>query len=353
MLAGLPLLGAAWAGRNIAMYLEMPPLTSYVQHPPFSAAAFAGLAVGFVLVALPFVRRAFTTPAVDKPPRAVAPFPWWGWAGLGAGLVAWVAAWTRLDALATVQQHTFTPLWFAYIVVVNALVARRAGRCRLTHDTPRFLALFPVSAFFWWFFEYLNRFVQNWHYVGIDEFSAAEYTVFATLSFSTVLPAVMSTLDLLEAHRVGSPFRSWQIVRAGPRRMTGGLGLAFYGIALAAIAVRPDILFPLVWIAPAGVILSLQALAGRKTVLSDLAHGDWSRAVAACLAALVCGIFWEMWNMWSMAKWIYTVPYVQAIHMFEMPLLGFIGYLPFGIECLCIASLVTSFRIHDKESRPS
>ena len=57
-------------------------------------------------------------------------------------------------------------------------------------------------------------------------------------------------------------------------------------------------------------------------------------------AALVCGFFWELWNWQSVAKWVYTVPGVQRWHVFEMPLLGYAGYLPFGLECLMIAERV-------------
>ena len=40
----------------------------------------------------------------------------------------------------------------------------------------RFLVwLFLVSACFWWYFEYLNRFVQNWYYVDVDNLSRLQY----------------------------------------------------------------------------------------------------------------------------------------------------------------------------------
>ena len=34
------------------------------------------------------------------------------------------------------------------------------------------------------------------------------------------------------------------------------------------------------------------------------------------------------------------MPYVGRFKTFEMPLLGFAGYLPFGVECLVLAELV-------------
>jgi hypothetical protein len=96
-----------------------------------------------------------------------------------------------------VQPLTFTPLWLGYIVIVNAVTFRRIGRCMMFHRPRYFLSLFPLSAAFWWSFEYLNRFVQNWHYLGGQELTAWEYVWQATLPFATVLPAVLGTAELL------------------------------------------------------------------------------------------------------------------------------------------------------------
>ena len=66
-----------------------------------------------------------------------------------------------------------------------------------------------------------------------------------------------------------------------------------------------------------------------------------SRAMGA-LAALVCGFFWEMWNYFSLARWTYSVPLVQRFQLFEMPLLGYAGYLPFGLVCAIIGDAILS-----------
>ncbi len=39
-----------------------------------------------------------------------------------------------------------------------------------------------------------------------------------------------------------------------------------------------------------------------------------------------------MWNYWSYPKWKYEIPFVDFLHVFEMPLLGYTGYLPFALE---------------------
>ncbi len=62
------------------------------------------------------------------------------------------------------------------------------------------IVLFAWSAAFWWFFEYLNRFVNNWIYAGANvERHPAAYILFATLAFATVIPGVYSTKELLSS----------------------------------------------------------------------------------------------------------------------------------------------------------
>lgn len=100
----------------------------------------------------------------------------------------------------------------------------------------------------------------------------------------------------------------------------------------------PFSLFSMLWIAPVALFAGVGLLTGARIPLAeDVRRGDWTVIVTSALAALVCGFFWEMWNQWSLAKWVYTVPYVQRFHIFEMPLLGFAGYLPFGVECTLVS----------------
>ena len=53
-----------------------------------------------------------------------------------------------------------------------------------------------------------------------------------------------------------------------------------------------------------------------------------------------CGGCWEMWNYYSLARWEYSISFVHKFQIFEMPLLGYAGYLPFGLECTVIGDLM-------------
>jgi len=332
----LPLLGLVAAGAPVSENLDFPPRTRFVAHAPFAWSAF-------LLFALPVAGAiALYGFALGNAPRAVRErarnrFPWWGWLGLALNVASWFLAWQDEIVPPDWRRHVFTPLWLGYILIMNGLVVRRRGRSLLTHRSAWFLVLFPVSAGFWWLFEYLNRFAGNWHYVGIVARSDWDYFLQATLPFSTVLPAVASTWDWLrrfprlDAMRLpplgASPLLAWLAL---------GAGIA----ALAGIGVWPDALFSMLWLAPLALLAGLQRIVLGDTFFAPLAQGDWRPVLQPALAALVCGLLWELWNFGSLAQWHYSVPYVQRFHLFEMPLLGYAGYLPFGIECALVMDLV-------------
>lgn len=336
--ASLPLLGAWWRGTPIAPLLAFPPTTEASVAPGFSGLVFGVLTLLIAATLAPFGWRWWRANRTRTAPARA--FPWWGWAGILVLAIAWAVAWTRLPALAEVQRYSFTPLWIGYILVVNALSYRRSGHC-LVRDRPLYLAaLFPLSAVFWWYFEYLNRFVQNWYYEGVDALTPGAYVLEASLPFATVLPAVLSTAECLATFRRGNnAFARWRALPWAHHRAVTWIALALGCAGLIAIGRWPYYSYPLVWVAPFGLLCALQALPGHRPLCDALARGDWRPVVFPALAALICGFFWELWNYGSLARWVYVIPYVGALRLFEMPLLGYAGYLPFGLTCAAIVDL--------------
>lgn len=123
-------------------------------------------------------------------------------------------------------------------------------------------------------------------------------------------------------------------------------------LGLFAIGRWPNYLFPLVWVGPLLLVVSLQVLVGRPTLLSPLTRGDWRGVWVPALAALICGVFWELWNWKSLAHWEYAIPFVHRFQLFEMPLLGYAGYLPFGLECIAVADLCLRPPFSEKQDNP-
>ncbi len=348
LLIGLPFAGAALSGKRLADYIAFPPKEvgdAPVENGAFWWPAWAAYAAFVAAIALPLVVRALVA-GNDAPsaPRA-ARFPWWGWAGVALGAFAWIVAWNRFDWFAPWQKETFVLQWGSYMLVANALAQRRVGAAPALARPRRYLGLFAASAVFWWSFEYLNRFARNWRYVHIDDFTGTDYALAATLAFSTVLPAYYATCEWIAAWpRLDRAFRDWMVIRFRRPRAAATAALVASAAGLAGLGLWPDLLFPLVWVSPVLVVVGVQTLRGRPHVLSGIAHGDWRRPVAAAAAALVCGVFWEMWNWRSLAKWQYDIPYVGRFHLFEMPILGYAGYLPFGLMCATVADAVMPSR---------
>lgn len=343
MLLGLPLLGVSLAGLPVGRYLEFPPRTRYLDHAPFSWVAFGIYGFLIFVMVVPFLVRGL---GAGRPQKVEVPkgrhLPWWGWVGVLTGLITWALAWTRFSWFADFQPHTFTPLWLSYILVINALTYRRDGHCMMIDRPGSFLLLFPVSAAFWWFFEYLNRFVQNWYYVAVD-YSPWEYFCHSTLSFSTVLPAVLGTREwMLGFSWLEGGFRGFVSIKPLRPKTLAWAGLLISGAGLAGIGVWPNYLFPLPWVSPLLFFVSLQALLGGPHALAGVTRGDWRPVISSALAALFCGFFWEMWNYYSLVKWVYAIPLVDRYRIFEMPILGYAGYLPFGLECVVIGEILES-----------
>jgi hypothetical protein len=340
----LPMAGVLLRGLPVADYLEFPPLTRYVQHAAFSWVAFTLMATGILAVVLPFDIWVLRHRGAATRPRNKGPLPPWGWLGLLVMLIGWCLAWTRFRWYATFQPYTFTIPWIGYIVLVNAQTYRRSGCSMMTHYPRYLVTLFVLSAGFWWFFEYLNRFVQNWYYVGIDGLGRLEYFILATLPFSTVLPAVLSTRDLLRTFpEVGAGLDGFLRVRIPSPGVLASAVFVASSIGLCGISIWPDYLFPLLWLAPLFLITSAMALAGKATLFAPISEGKWRELYLLGMAGLVCGLFWEMWNFYSLARWEYAVPFVGRFKLFEMPMLGYAGYLPFGLECAVAGQLVDSF----------
>ena len=362
LLLGAPAL-CAWLGGSDEIWegvCAFPPRTEdwgfrpeklWDRRCPFSWSWFVGMVLFTAACMWALVRRAFGragTRAAENAPKAPpvrrgAPFPWWGWAGLAELAVAWVFAWAKFGFCRPIQPHiSYMPLWIGYILVVNALCVRRSGTSPLTAHPGAYLATFPASAFFWWFFEYLNRYVWNWYYRGVSQMGAGEYAFYATVCFSSVLPAVTATAALL--HTFG-PFRDARFAgmawRPNLRTWSGVLFLvAVSALGLAGIVFAPQYTFPLLWLSPLMGFLLVQVALREPCVLDRLRTGNWALVFRFAVAALVCGLAWETWNYFAVAKWVYAVPWVYRFRIWEMPVIGFAGYLPFGVECAAVTAWI-------------
>lgn len=255
-----------------------------------------------------------------------------------AGLVIIVAAEIALFTGNQLAGRWFTPIvWTGYILFVDALVFRIKSRSLLVSDRREFLIIAVVSIASWWLFEFYNapRFWQSdlelwWHYHNLEPnpfLRRAGYD----WAFATITPALLETAELLDV----TVFRN--LKRRRPVRLTKRhlLILATFGglTALIPLLFVSAWLVPLVWLSWIFLLDSVNALRGHSSIIRNLATGSYRRLLSLLVSGGVCGVLWEFWNYWAITKWTYTVPYLGNVKIFEMPVLGYLGFPPFAIEC--------------------
>jgi hypothetical protein len=234
--------------------------------------------------------------------------------------------------------------WWCYILWLAARNELHDGPSRFSYPSLfqhplQYFGLTLLSAATWFFFELYNARLHNWAYVGVPAQRWIRWPGYFA-AFGTVLPGIFETARWLE---------SWLKERAivtdsfdrTPRQAQWArkwkLPAAVMGILCMALPlVYPPWFFPCIW---AGMIFVLDPFAesiGETNLVANLFFGDYRRPWLLLSAGLICGLFWELFNFWAGAKWIYTLPYLQFWKMFEMPVLGFLGFPPFALECWLI-----------------
>jgi len=257
------------------------------------------------------------------------------WIGLALALGFWVVNWLA-GGLRTVW--AFFPMWLGYALVMDALSLRRNGTSLLTRSWKGYIGLFLVSAPAWWLFEALNARSQNWHYLGVESFSPVEYFLLASINFSTVMPAVFGAAEWVSGAGWVRRLGSGPLIR--PDRRTTIAFFAAGWVMLALLLLWPRYFFPFVWLSVFFIIEPVNAWLGHRSLSDYSQHGDWRPMVSLWVGVLITAFFWEMWNFLSSPKWIYTVPFVGFAKVFEMPILGYTGYLPFALELFALYHLV-------------
>jgi hypothetical protein len=271
-------------------------------------------------------------------------FPFYGWLGLALVALFWTLNWT-LSGLRT--QWGFFPLWLGYCLTVDALVYWRTGTSLLKRSWRKYVGLFVVSAPVWWLFEALNLRTQNWFYDGAEFFTPLTYALLTTLSFTTVIPAVFGSAELMASFDFVKRLRRGLVISTD-KRTTLGFFIAGW-LMLALMLAWPHIFFPFLWLSLFFIFEPINVWMGNRSLAEWTRNGDWRPVIALWLGVLLTAFFWEMWNYYSYPKWIYDVPWGNWLHIFEMPALGYGGYLPFALELYALYHLVVGILGHPRD----
>lgn len=262
--------------------------------------------------------------------------PRYSWLGLAVMVISEIAMFLQIDPFWTWH----TPIaWTGYILLVDGLVWSRRGSSWLTDAPAEFAFLTLMSVPLWLIFETYNLLIRNWHYINLPPNLAVRYASYAW-AFATIWPAIFETAELIATLRGPADTRSGRLQPAG-RPPQGG---RYAGWAtLSIIAGAAMLLWPIVqpspylaapvWLGFMFLLDPIDAHLGAESLTRDVQRGSRDRLTNLALSGFVCGVLWEFWNYWARSKWVYTVPIMEHLKIFEMPLPGYLGFPAFALEC--------------------
>ncbi len=266
----------------------------------------------------------FAAPARNSRPSPRACRAW----GLGAALLFLSAAGGLAAGREPFVTWFYSFAWWSYILLADSLVCRRGGDSLIFGRFGEFLGMLPVSVTCWLIFEAANLALGNWRYVGVPDCLPLRWAGY-WIAFATVLPGLFVTAALLE---------SWGLFRGAalrPRPLPGWWLAASLVLGLFLLIfplLQPRYGFPFIWLAFIFLLEPFAALAGVKSYVVAASRGRVREVLLLLTAGLVCGFLWEFWNYWAAARWVYTLPYFNYGRVFEMPVLGYLGFPPFAVE---------------------
>lgn len=255
--------------------------------------------------------------------------------GIGLLAVFWAVSWLQLRPISI---FAFFPQWFGYILAVDGVVLSRRGTSLLHEGGAPFARMFMVSAVFWWLFEALNSVTHNWHYLGTESFSPLSYFLYASVAFSTVIPAVLETATLLATFFPGDAFLTLE--RGKPPAARLAVVAAIGILTFAAPFLWPNQAYGLLWVSGLLLIEPLNWILGRPSLFRLLSAQHIRLVVLLGLTGWICGPLWELWNFYAFPKWFYVLPSITGPKFFEMPLAGMLGYPPFMLEVYAVYNLL-------------
>jgi hypothetical protein len=222
----------------------------------------------------------------------------------------------------SIRDYTYPIVWWGVLAIVDAVNLRFRAHSLWRGQAGRFVGvILPVSVLFWVLFEVLNLAAPQWRYTGGIP-SVTAQVIFAFASFSTVVPIIV-VFWVLFAGRVCLPGNIGDWAREQKKVLAGVACL------LLAIPLVNNVFWfnQGMWLAPALILIPFcpPARCARPARMG----------LHLMLTGLVAGFFWECINWPSRTHWEYLI-LPDWPHLFQMPLLGYLGFIPFTLSTLAV-----------------
>jgi len=234
-------------------------------------------------------------------------------------------------------KKAFFPLaWLTFIWFVDSVIYERTGQSLYRTGRRKLLLLVPCSLYFWLVFELYNIVLKNWEYVMVPDILPVRWLGYM-VCFSTVLLAMFETARLFD---ILGMFKSSRVrPLSGSRGWYGPFVLA--GVfSLVSPLIWPKVFFPFIWVGFTFLLEPLNHALGGVSIMRQREGGSLRTLWLLLASGAACGLLWEVWNYWAITKWAYVYPAVIWLKIFEMPVLGYIGFPLFGVESYVMMNTV-------------
>jgi hypothetical protein len=331
-------------------FFSFPPLTA-PEKAPFNKTIFIIIWITFFAVAALYITPRIygfrKPPSQPKTPMPRVSLPTWFWVGFACWIIPLVVLVGHFKGPAIIVNWADIPMFWGFALLLDGIVYKRTGGKSIISQYPRvLLGIGAASISGWLIFEYLNFFVDdNWTYPKGNLIPEDEFMVYAIFGSSGLMPMVFEMHSFIET-LPGMKDR----YKYGPKvplpRWVQALVVIACLLSLYFTNFFPNSLFFVLWFSPLLILGIVMSWIGVWTPFTPMKDGNWGPAMLFAVSFYFQGILHEGWNYLSGVHengqmvetynpdyWQYSIPFVNVWHVFEMPFLGLMGYLPFGIYC--------------------
>jgi len=218
--------------------------------------------------------------------------------------------------------------WWPFILILDSLNYRKSGRSPLFQSIQSFLYMLFLSVGVWLIFELFNLRLQNWSYHGLPAQTWQRWLGYF-LAFSSGIPAILELSVHFQRQLQEKDLSLFRLKNTPVFRIACViLGVICFILPL----IWPRLFFPLVWLCFFFLIEPLNFRLASACFLEELGRKEWSRFWSWALAGLAAGFCWELFNFWAGSHWEYSLPYLDFGRIFQMPVFGYLGFMPFALE---------------------
>ncbi len=229
-----------------------------------------------------------------------------------------------------------TPLvWPGYVLLLEGILTLQTGTSPVRQRPHHFAMLCLASVVIWCVFDWINfYFIDAWEYIGMPSRNFWSRFWGYGLAFAAIVPAMLMSgqifLNLGLFDRARS--NAWRMSRRAK----------WFALVIGAIMLvwpftrQTPVTNLTLWTSLVFFLDPINLKLGRPSMFRDWQSGWYGRTLAAFAGGLLCGLLWEFWNYWALAKWTYHLGFLrgtESLRYFEMPFIGLIGFIPFGLEC--------------------